>query len=132
MEFNFDEIYNQILKEKESCKDPCGICYKELNKKTILLKCKHRFHYECLLKTFRHTRNACPYCRKPHLKLPLVNGIKKTELKVCRYYFEGEYPNNVNNYISTTCKYVLKRGKNKGSLCGKHCKLGYDYCSSHC
>ena len=112
----------------------CAICALPMKDKFVYFtkECNHSFHYECLLKTFRHTRNACPYCRKPHLKIPLVNGIKKTELKMCKHYFEGEYPENVNNYKSTTCKYVITRGKNKGSLCGKHCKLGYDYCNNHC
>ena len=50
MEFNFDEIYNQLLKEKESCKDPCAICYGQLDNKIIQLKCKHKFHYKCLYK----------------------------------------------------------------------------------
>ena len=46
MEINFDEIYNQILKEKKECKNPCGICYQELDKKSVKLNCTHEYHYD--------------------------------------------------------------------------------------
>ena len=112
----------------------CPICALSMDDKyTYCTKeCGHKFHYECLLKTFRYYGNNCPYCRKKHIKMPMVNGLKTGDLKTCRQYFEGSYPSNITNYKATKCNYTLKRGKNKGELCNKNCKLGYDFCGSHC
>jgi len=42
----------------------CDICCDEHNDETITLKCKHRFHYYCVLRSFKASRNTlCPYCR---------------------------------------------------------------------
>ena len=68
--------------------EECSICGLELNEKyTHELSCGHKFHYECLMKTFAHTPkksygkkkvlNSCPYCRKDCDYLPVVNGLKK-------------------------------------------------------
>ena len=80
MEINFDEIYNQILKEKEECKDPCGICYQDLNKESVQLGCSHRYHYNCLF----HNKNKygyieCPYCR---FKQPISSLANKCIAKI--------------------------------------------------
>ena len=34
-------------------------------------------------------------------------------------------------FISNRCEFILSRGKNKGSPCGKNCSLGYGYCKTH-
>ena len=78
MEFNFDEIYNQILKEKEACTDPCGICYGQLNKKIIELKCKHQFHYKCLYKLRKFKKIECPYCRN----IQTLKSLENVKLKL--------------------------------------------------
>ena len=60
----------------------CAICGDPMTDKFVhKLKCEHEFHYECLMKSFgtyniEKNRN-CPYCRKPTVYLPLVNGLKK-------------------------------------------------------
>ena len=115
-------------------KEICPICAYPMDSKFVYCtkECGHKFHYECLLKTFKHCGNNCPYCRKKHIHLPLINGLKAGDLKHCRLFFEGNYPDNIKNYKTTRCKYVLKKGKNKGKVCNKNCKLGYEYCKSHC
>lgn len=111
----------------------CPICALPMKDKYVhcTKECNHKFHYECLIKTFQHTTNNCPYCRNSDIKLPLVNGLKKTYLKT-PFYFEYNSLNDIQNYKSIPCKHVITRGKNKGNLCNKSSKIGYDYCSNHC
>ena len=134
MEFNFDEIYNQILKEKESCKDPCGICYKELNNKTILLKCNHRFHYECLLKVKKYYVE-CPYCRSTQTITSLKKKCKAlTSTSVCNKttYYESGYCLKHIDYQEKKCCAKLKSGVNKGKQCTKNVMSSdSDYCKIH-
>jgi len=111
----------------------CPICALPMKDKYIhcTKECNHTFHYECLIKTFQHTTNNCPYCRKSDIKLPLVNGLKNTHLRK-PFYFEWNSLNDIQNYKNIPCKHVITRGKNKGNLCNKPSKIGYDYCSNHC
>ena len=123
--------------------EECSICGLELNEKyTHELSCGHKFHYECLMKTFAHTPkksygkkkvlNSCPYCRKDCDYLPIVNGLKKLLIGV---HFatikEFSDENGISKNKNERCKYILKRGKNKGNECSKNCFLGYDYCKIH-
>ena len=42
----------------------CDICCEDHNDESIILKCNHKFHYFCILKTFKVSLNRkCPYCR---------------------------------------------------------------------
>ena len=59
----------------------CGVCLEKSF--THQLCCGHTFHYECLMKTFIHTKkytsnynNCCPYCNVKCGYLPVVNGLK--------------------------------------------------------
>ena len=49
----------------DSCSCECSICFEPLlDKLTIMLKCQHTFHTECILKWFRSNSNLlCPLCR---------------------------------------------------------------------
>ena len=126
--------------------EDCPICGIELNKEyTHKLPCNHEFHYECLLKSFKMTKgnikkhHYCPYCRKAYTLLPIVNGLKKIEpgIHVHRkdYYMDiglgTIYNAKLVNLKNEPCKAALKKGKRKGQLCGKHCKLGYEFCGTH-
>ena len=134
MEFNFDEIYNQILAEKETCKNPCGICYRNLDNKKIKLKCSHEFHYECLSK--KYTKIECPYCRN----IQSLNSLKKickaitNSGKLCgktSYYSSGLCCKHL-NYQEKKCSAIFKSGKNKGNKCGKSVyDSNSDYCKRH-
>ena len=123
--------------------EECSICGLELKDKyTYELNCNHKFHYECLMKTFAHTPkksygknkvlNSCPYCRKDCDYLPVVNGLKKLIVGV---HFETiqEFTdeNGIIKNKNIPCQYILKRGKNKGKQCGRGCFLGYEYCKIH-
>ena len=121
--------------------EECSICGLELKDKyTYELNCNHKFHYECLMKSFMNTsklnnknnKNNCPYCRSPCDYLPVVNGLKKLIVGV---HFETvqEFTdeNGILKLKNNSCQYILKKGKNKGNQCSKNCYLGYDYCKIH-
>jgi len=133
----------------DSITEDCDICGLSLKKGyTHELSCSHKFHYECLLKTFRMNktkynelkkRNCCPLCRAPTGYLPIVNGLKKLEVGVhiSRKDFINQkglneiYSYNLTHLNNTKCNVIIKRGKRKGEECGKNCKLGYDQCGVH-
>lgn len=120
----------------ENEEEECSICGLSLNDKyAIELKCNHKFHYECLLCSFKEIKktsfkhnycNRCPYCRRSCGVLPIVNGLKAITYQI-HYKTTDKKP----EYEETRCKGILKSGKNKGSLCGKKCQLGYEYCKRH-
>jgi hypothetical protein len=123
--------------------EDCGICGLDLNDKfSYKLDCGHKFHYECLMKSFNNIsytinnkkNNLCPYCRKNSDYLPLVNGLKKVIPGVHCNIFGNEIDDKkqeLKEKYSQKCGYNLTRGKNKGNSCGKNCVLGYGYCKSH-
>tara|TARA_B100001115_G_C15611203_1_gene293015 strand:- start:237 stop:647 length:411 start_codon:yes stop_codon:yes gene_type:complete len=114
----------------------CGVCLKD--KYCHQLLCGHKFHYECIMKTFDSTihghgikyKQRCPYCRAKVECLPIVNGLKKIELYVHTNNYK-ELHKMKKNHVNTSCKHILKKGKRKGDECGKNCKLGYEYCNVH-
>jgi len=116
--------------------EECSICGTSLNEKySFVLKCNHRFHYECLLSSFKEIKktaiknnycNRCPYCRRACGVLPIVNGLKTITCQI-HYKITDEVP----KYEEKRCQGILKTGKNKGSICGKKCQLGYEYCKRH-
>ena len=122
---------------KNEEEEDCSICGLKLNEKfQYKLQCNHIFHYECLLKTFIHSKNnsfyaakynnKCPYCRSKCEYLPVVNGLSKVKEDI-HYKNLSEKP----ELISVPCKAVLQKGKNKGKKCDKKCMLGYEYCVLH-
>lgn len=122
--------------ENDSIEEECSICGVNLNNQySIQLKCKHTYHYECLLCSFIEIKkssikqnyvNRCPYCRTKCGLLPIVNGLKKISPQI-HYKLTDEKPVHENK----KCQRILKSGKNKGSLCNKNCQLGYEYCKRH-
>tara|TARA_B100000963_G_scaffold312085_1_gene289340 strand:- start:221 stop:598 length:378 start_codon:yes stop_codon:yes gene_type:complete len=120
--------------------EECSICGLELNEKyTHELSCNHKFHYECLMKTYTHTPKmnngnhlSCPYCREKTGYLPIVNGLKKLIVGVHVGNYKEFYDENGNHKLKNkSCQHILTRGKNKGNQCSKNCFLGYDYCKTH-
>lgn len=115
--------------EEEDC-SICGIPLKEKYKHS--LQCNHKFHYECLLKTFtsnsKYEKKRCPYCKTKCNSLPMINGIKKP-IHGIHYNTIEEFDNlEIKN---TKCNHILLKGKRKGEECGKNCKIGYNVCQSH-
>ena len=115
----------------ENC---CPICGDDLkNELCHTLECNHKYHYNCLLLTFKNLRcNGCPYCRSKNNYLPIVNGLKKQIVGIhVSKAEELSDENGVMKYNNVPCNALLKRGPNKGKECGKNCKLGYDKCRTH-
>ena len=121
--------------------EECSICGLEFKYKYCYeLNCNHKFHYECLMKSFinisklnnKSNKNNCPYCRSPCDYLPIVNGLKKLIVGVhFETILEFTDENGISKNKNIPCQYILKRGKNKGKQCNKKCFLGYEYCKIH-
>ena len=111
--------------------DYCAICGDHMNQKYVQgLPCSHKYHYECIQKSFmcdRKKTNQCPLCRNPSGLLPLVNGLPKL--------IRGVHYVNLNQgipeYKCTPCEASLKSGKRKGLTCGAKCMLGFSVCKRH-
>ena len=124
--------------------EDCSICGLDLGDKFCHeLECSHKYHYECLMKTFVMTSNksnksnksnSCPYCRKTVEFLPLVNGLKKVVPGIhCNHSTKTFLlrKEELKNIYNKPCKHILMRGKNKGNTCNKNSFLGYEYCKAH-
>jgi len=111
----------------------CFICGDNTKKKLFYtMNCNHCAHYECIMKSFSNSKglNECPYCRKTHGLLPMVNGIK-APVRNIHYYTNNQLNNIINEYKPVKCKYTLKSGKNKGNICNSNCAIGFEYCGRH-
>ena len=110
--------------------EDCPICGEELSSKyTYELDCKHKFHYECLLKSLKFSdKNQCPTCRGPFKYLEPVNGLKNLSYRI---HYDINNKSIVNDYINHKCDHIITKGKNKDTRCNKNCKLGYYKCNLH-
>ena len=123
----FDEINNST--DIIDYDNLCLISNEQLDDTKIQLECKHSFNYiniymdacnqkqntvysQYILKPYQL---RCPYCRNiqdkilPHKKLDNIEKV-----------FGVNYPNKYSMKLYN-CKYVFKKGKNKGELCNKPC-----------
>ena len=135
------EFYEELNSEDNSINydNCCLITHEPLDNYSIKLPCDHNFNYLPLYNEVCNQKNVkkrildtrmlrinelkCPYCRNVYDKLlPFVplNGVNKVR--------GVNYPIKYSMFLST-CKYILKSGKNKGSMCGKECN--FDYCARH-
>ena len=112
------------------CDIGCDICGDLLNEQcTVILKCNHSFHYECVFKSFQQEKkkqNACPLCRQIHGLLPIVNGLSKLTHGI--HYIEHSSKPDLDN---KPCNVILKSGKRKGDPCNASCMLGLHTCKRH-
>ena len=112
----------------------CTICGDDTTKKYMYtLNCSHTFHYECLVNSFSVARNRnCPLCRTNSDLLPLLNGSKKS-IKIVHFDINSSIKDleTLNSYTSSTCDFILTRGKNTGNQCNKTCVIGFYKCSKH-
>jgi len=112
------------------CDIDCDICGDLLNEQcTVILKCNHSFHYECVFKSFQQEKkkqNACPLCRRIHGLLPIVNGLSKLTHGI--HYIDHSNKPDLDN---KPCNVILKSGKRKGYSCNASCMLGQYTCKRH-
>ena len=106
----------------------CLVCYDQLtSENTITLLCNHKFHYECIVKSYTMNTNKkknCPYCRRNGgwLKLPENHTPIRNVHK--EYYLKKK--------LLTCCKAILQSGPNKGKQCLNKAKVCYGgYCGCH-
>ena len=84
----------------------CLICYELLDDNQITLLCNHRFHYNCIVMSYKKARNnLCPYCRQAGGKIIVKETI---------------------NY----CKAIIGSGPYKGCVCKIKAKYN-GYCGRH-
>jgi len=125
--------------------EPCYICYQIIEDDELeTLSCDHKYHYECIVETFKNNRmnsyktRQCPYCRVNVKHLPLkvgylpikdihleYNNIRKSKIKIdeLENYFIKLCPNK--------CAMFLKSGPNKGKQCSKNPSSNSKYCALH-
>lgn len=121
-----DNKQSQSVEGDEDVCAICGDCLKE--QYSITLKCNHKYHYECIQKTFlldRKKRTNCPLCSCSNGVLPLVNGLTKLYYGI---HYIGDFPTE---YTIQPCTQLLKSGKRKGCECGSKPMLGFTVCKRH-
>tara|TARA_Y100000591_G_C21480809_1_gene520398 strand:+ start:192 stop:617 length:426 start_codon:yes stop_codon:yes gene_type:complete len=109
----------------------CPICYEKISEDDMeTLSCGHKFHYECILATFRaapityeNKNRECPYCRIQSKHLTLRLGTLPIK-NIHREYDELKGKNikveTLDKYlVKTQCKAILKTGVNKGNQCSR-------------
>ena len=120
----------------------CPICYEKIREDDLVeLTCGHKFHYSCILATFKSTVNSydskcreCPYCRVQSDYLELKNG----SLPLRNIHREYEHLKGKNIKIETLdkyleptkCKAILASGANKGCQCSRKVHEN-GYCKTH-
>ena len=128
--------------------DECAICYEKLDDSQIQLNCGHKFHYNCILQTFKANLNKkirhikkCPFCRASTGYLELRENIYPIK-HIHHEFYEIEHcllRNDFDKLDEITKKYIdyskcnaiIKTGKNKGYQCKKKKKKNCDYCHLH-
>ena len=119
---------SKTISDKEESEDEdydnlCFICYEKLEpgQNITTLKCKHRFHYQCILLVFKsilqkstYATKECPYCRSSTNFLPLIPGVQPIKFIHQEYKPFGK---SKILYIPGKCQYMLKRGPRAGHQC---------------
>jgi len=95
----------------------CYTCYCKLSGKIIQLKCSHRFHYNCILESYKfdELNRKCPYCRCNGGYLPLIDGILPIQNIHKEFY-------SYKCIQKRFCDSIIKSGCNKGMICGRRIK----------
>ena len=87
--------------------EECCICGDNLDKKfSITLSCNHKYHYECISKTFISRKSEksvrrCPLCNSKCDLLPVVNGLKRP---IKHIHYVHIYPAEFKNI---PCQYLI-------------------------
>ena len=116
-------------------KNICLICYDSMenNNNISILKCGHKYHYNCIYQTYKNLKNKreCPYCRCDGGYIALPEG-RIPEKHIHQEYLEYRKGNTgIVKLIEGRCKYILKRGLNAGYQCSFKIKCESGYCTRH-
>jgi hypothetical protein len=126
--------------------ETCGICAESIDENNMqILKCCHKFHYDCIVKEFIsqldnyqiRKKLICPYCREQNGKLPMKPGFipVKNVTENYNYFFtllkQEMYDDLKPFFDEKRCHSILKTGINKGSQCSRKHKNGSLFCNSH-
>ena len=125
--------------------EPCYICYEMIKEDELMtLICNHKYHYDCIIETFRNNKQnsyktrQCPYCRMNTNYLPLrmgylpirdihleYNNIRKSKIKI-------EDLESFSIIVNPDkCSMFLKSGPNKGKQCSKNRNDQSIFCTCH-
>jgi len=132
-----EELNNTYFKDEDDCK-VCHINLLPFDENAITLPCKHKFNYVPLLnyiysiKRIHHRYNTihlksnelqCPMCRTISKQLLPFIPCENTDTRMHGITSPAKYcmPHKI-------CSKVLRRGKNKGKICGKP---GYHTCNGN-
>tara|TARA_B110001469_G_C9572157_1_gene283683 strand:- start:10 stop:444 length:435 start_codon:yes stop_codon:yes gene_type:complete len=138
---------------EEELSDVCPICYEQHNEDSISIKCGHKFHYKCIISSYKNMHNwkpnfynshnmssnkvrECPYCRCNGGYLTLkeytipIENVHKEYSAYISYLKNGELDKISQYFDPLKCKSILKTGANKGCQCTKK-KVEGDYCNRH-
>ena len=114
------------------------------------MKCKHIFHYDCILNAYKHSIikpatinkfRKCPYCRTNGGYLPLkentypFKGIHLEYYEIEQHLIRNDFAklkDITDKYINKKkCNAIIKTGINKGYQCKKNKQTDIDYCHLH-
>lgn len=116
------ELFNiktEIKQEIENIDNTCNICGELNDENSILLRCNHKFHSNCLYLIYKNNNykdiKFCPYCR--------------TSNNIFFDFYTKKYKPIKNNIINS-CQGIIKNGFNKGKICNNKCING-NYCKKH-
>ena len=104
----------------------CRICGDEFENEQEKepLRCGHVFHYDCIIYAFQAptTLRTCPYCRKYHGYLRLIEGIEPIKS------IHKDISMVKNNLV---CQALYKSGLKAGTQCTSKKKGDSNYCGIH-
>ena len=125
--------------------EQCNICLESIDESDMIkLKCGHKYHYNCILNSYKmysSKKRECPYCRNDGGLLELRKGYKfipNIHKEVSNDEFEEKVEEKVKKKIKIgtkkKCCAILVNGINKGKKCkntGKNKINGKYYCGIH-
>lgn len=98
------DTHHEICRQK-MLNDDCPICREscfDSNKNTVILRCKHPIHSECLKLYINKGKPNCPICRKMIME-PENNGIKRWIQQIDEKILENPIPEEMQKKVNIGC-----------------------------
>ena len=128
----------------EANENECPICYDVLDDTTEILKCNHKFHYNCIMKTYMHQLDKssmpfreCPFCRNLGGELTgrpgtiPIKGIHKNYNAFLDSIKNLDGEELLKYFNDGKCYAIVKNGDNKGLQCKSASKPNSKFCGRH-